>query len=144
MFPGTKTATRHSDVPPERKPERGYVRQNHPFTKPPFYLPVIFIDRPEVVMRNSVSTEGATVRFHPEVVFSTNSIVGISFSNILGGFTNSQCRKILPRGPRREEEKRPPPPHLKPQEENNLFLLRADFVLTKDLNWLFEGTFAVK
>ena len=51
----TKTGTRvHSDVPPERKPERGYVRmfprkkkpergyirQNHPFTKPPFYLPV--------------------------------------------------------------------------------------------------------
>ena len=26
-----------ADVPPERKPERGYVRQNHPFTKPPFY-----------------------------------------------------------------------------------------------------------
>ena len=31
-----------ADVPPERKPERGYVRQNHPFTKPPFCLPVIF------------------------------------------------------------------------------------------------------
>ena len=31
-----------ADVPPERKPERGYVRQNHPFTKPPFYLPVTF------------------------------------------------------------------------------------------------------
>ena len=30
-----------ADVPPERKPERGYVRQNHPFRKPPFYLPVI-------------------------------------------------------------------------------------------------------
>ena len=29
-----------ADVPPERKPERGYVRQNHPFRKPPFYLPV--------------------------------------------------------------------------------------------------------
>ena len=29
-----------TDVPPERKPERGYVRQDHPFTKPPFYLPV--------------------------------------------------------------------------------------------------------
>ena len=29
-----------ADIPPERKPERGYVRQNHPFTKPPFYLPV--------------------------------------------------------------------------------------------------------
>ena len=28
-----------ADVPPERKPERGYIRQNHPFTKPPFYLP---------------------------------------------------------------------------------------------------------
>ena len=49
---GTKTGTRvHSDVPPERKPERGYVRvfpwnekpewehvrQNHPFTKPPLW-----------------------------------------------------------------------------------------------------------
>ena len=35
-----------ADVPPERKPERGYVRQNHPFTsptKPPFYLPVILL-----------------------------------------------------------------------------------------------------
>ena len=30
-----------ADVPPERKPERGYIRQNHPFTKPPFYLPVM-------------------------------------------------------------------------------------------------------
>ena len=29
-----------ADVPPERKPERGYIRQNRPFTKPPFYLPV--------------------------------------------------------------------------------------------------------
>ena len=39
--PGTKTGTRvRSHVPPERKPERGYVRQNHPFAKPPFYLPV--------------------------------------------------------------------------------------------------------
>ena len=26
-----------ADVPQERKPERGYVRQNHPFTKPPFF-----------------------------------------------------------------------------------------------------------
>ena len=31
-----------ADVPPERKLERGYIRQNHPFTKPPFYLPVSF------------------------------------------------------------------------------------------------------
>ena len=38
---GTKTGTRvRSHVPPERKPERGYVRQNHPFTQPPFCLPV--------------------------------------------------------------------------------------------------------
>ena len=28
-------------VPPERKPERGYICQNHPFTKPPFCLPAI-------------------------------------------------------------------------------------------------------
>ena len=27
---------------PERKPEQGYIRQNRPFTKPPFYLPVTF------------------------------------------------------------------------------------------------------
>ena len=41
--PGTKEGTRvRSHVPPERKPERGHVRQNHPFTKLPFYLPVIF------------------------------------------------------------------------------------------------------
>ena len=53
--PGTKTRTRiHSDVPPERntgtrvlshvppgrQPEQGYVRQNHPFMKPPFCLPL--------------------------------------------------------------------------------------------------------
>ena len=39
--PGTKTGTRvRSHVPLERKPERGYIRQNHPFTKLPFYLPV--------------------------------------------------------------------------------------------------------
>ena len=40
--PRTKTGTRvRSHVPPERKPERGHIRQNHPFTKPPFHLPVI-------------------------------------------------------------------------------------------------------
>ena len=33
--PGAKTGTRvHSAVPPKRKPERGYIRQNHAFTKP--------------------------------------------------------------------------------------------------------------
>ena len=51
--PGTKTGTMaHSDVPPERKPERGYIRmfpwnknperghirQNYAFTKSPFCL----------------------------------------------------------------------------------------------------------
>ena len=29
-----------ADVPPERNPERGYIRQNHPFTKPPFCVPL--------------------------------------------------------------------------------------------------------
>ena len=44
MFPrNEKTGTRvRSHVPPERKPEQGHIRQNHPFTKPPFYLPVRF------------------------------------------------------------------------------------------------------
>ena len=37
--PGTKTGTRaRSHVPPERKPERGHIRQNHLFGKPPFWL----------------------------------------------------------------------------------------------------------
>ena len=31
-----------ANVPSERKPERGYVRQNHPFRKPPFYLNMAF------------------------------------------------------------------------------------------------------
>ena len=51
--PGTKAGTRNrtfprneawtrvrSHVPPERTPERGHIRQNHPFRKPPFCLPV--------------------------------------------------------------------------------------------------------
>ena len=29
-----------ADVPLEQKPERGHVRQNHPFSKPHLYLPV--------------------------------------------------------------------------------------------------------
>ena len=38
---GTKTGTRvRSHVLPERKPEGGHIRQNPPFTKLPFYLPV--------------------------------------------------------------------------------------------------------
>ena len=37
--PGTKTGTRvRSHVPPERNRNEGYARQNHPFTKPLFYL----------------------------------------------------------------------------------------------------------
>ena len=37
MFPRTKARTRvRSHVTPERKPERGYICQNHPFTNPPF------------------------------------------------------------------------------------------------------------
>ena len=39
--PGTKTGTKaRLHVPPEQTPKRGHVRQNHPFTKPPFCLPV--------------------------------------------------------------------------------------------------------
>ena len=41
--PGTKTGSSgtrvRSHVPPERKPEGEYVRQNDPFTKPPFLSP---------------------------------------------------------------------------------------------------------
>ena len=47
-----------ADVPPERKPERGYVRQNHPFTKPPFYLPITLfgVDK-RVVSKRVVSAD---------------------------------------------------------------------------------------
>ena len=51
--PGTKTGTRvRSDVPPERKPERGYVRQSHPFTKLPCYLPVKDISKSAMSKKN--------------------------------------------------------------------------------------------
>ena len=47
-----------ADVPPERKPERGYVRQNHPFTKPPFYLPMsLFGVDKRVVSKRVVSAD---------------------------------------------------------------------------------------
>ena len=40
--PPTKTGTRvRSHIPPERIQERGHIRQNPPFTKPPLCLPVI-------------------------------------------------------------------------------------------------------
>ena len=47
-----------ADVPLERKPERGYVRQNHPFTKPPFYLPMTLfgVDK-RVVSKRVVSAD---------------------------------------------------------------------------------------
>ena len=47
-----------ADVPPERKPERGHVRQNHPFTKPPFYLPMTLfgVDK-RVVSKRVVSAD---------------------------------------------------------------------------------------
>ena len=39
--PGTRTGTRvRSHAAPERRQERGHIRQNHPFAKPPFCLPV--------------------------------------------------------------------------------------------------------
>ena len=42
--PGTKIGTSvRLHVTPERPPERGHIRQNHPFTKPPFCLPVFFL-----------------------------------------------------------------------------------------------------
>ena len=50
---GTKV---HSDVPRYQKPERGYIRQNHPFTKPPFCFISTFIRKLEkaVAVRNSL------------------------------------------------------------------------------------------
>ena len=47
-----------ADVPPEQKPERGHVRQNRPFTKPPFYLPVTLfgVDK-RVVSKRVVSAD---------------------------------------------------------------------------------------
>ena len=63
--PGTKTGTRVcSDVPPERKPERAYVRQNHPFTKPPFYLPV------KKVYRHLVVSNLVVCNFYAEAPFA--------------------------------------------------------------------------
>ena len=48
--PERKTGTRvRSNVPRNEKLERGYVRQNHPFTKPPFYLPVTISGCPKPI-----------------------------------------------------------------------------------------------
>ena len=47
-----------ADVPPERKPERGYVRQNHPFGNRPFISPMTLfgIDK-RVVSKRVVSAD---------------------------------------------------------------------------------------
>ena len=46
MFPRNETGTRvRSHVPPEQKPERGYICQNHPFTKRPFVNEVMNLNR---------------------------------------------------------------------------------------------------
>ena len=39
------------DNPGPQKPEREHIRQNRPFTKPPFYLPVKIMGRCRVVLR---------------------------------------------------------------------------------------------
>ena len=51
-----------ADVPPERRPERGYVRQNHPFTKPPFYLPVTFEGRGTLTRDQDISAKPKQAR----------------------------------------------------------------------------------
>ena len=76
-----------ADVPPERKPERGYiqmfprnekpergyVRQNHPFTKPPFYLPVQIKNRIaemifRILFRNPSRGESLLCRSRPVIL----------------------------------------------------------------------------
>ena len=48
-----------ADVPPERKPERGYVRQNHPFGNRPFISPVSLsgVEPKRVVSKRVVSAD---------------------------------------------------------------------------------------
>ena len=47
-----------ADVPPKRKPERGYVRQNHPFGNRPFISPMtLFVVDKRVVSKRVVSAD---------------------------------------------------------------------------------------
>ena len=55
-----------ADVPPERKPERGYVHQNHPFTKPPFYLPVTLLGVDKRVVSKRVVSADVPLERKPE------------------------------------------------------------------------------
>ena len=67
-----------ADVPPERKPERGYVRQNHPFTKPPFYLPVTLVERPLLISRFLVFLACSRPRLVVRCPFIVNDFNGPS------------------------------------------------------------------
>ena len=67
---GTKRTRVGSHVPPERKLERGYIRQNHPFAKPPFYLPVT-CNQP---VKNCTNCAKSTIpiEFHPGNLWSSS------------------------------------------------------------------------
>ena len=81
MFPQNETGTRvDSDIPPERKPERGYVRtkrkpergyirQNHPFTKPPFCLRSITLLFPNF-LRTPGNLSAEILGYPPRSLFS--------------------------------------------------------------------------
>ena len=93
--PGTKTGTRaRSHVSPERKPERGHVRQNHPFTKPPFCLPVIFLaleEKPKGLLM-MVSKRwfefGLDIEFRYPLLTSIEPQFNLLFTSILPLFTS--------------------------------------------------------
>ena len=85
--PGTKTGTRAlSHVAPERKPERGYIRQNHPFTKPPFCQPSTIAASPpllsvKMAYRNSKTGLGGGVSQEKLASEAYRTIGGISIAN---------------------------------------------------------------
>ena len=80
--PGTNTGTRvRSHVPPER----GHIRQNHPFMIPPFYLPVIVKHKNDLPKRSSPCFSRV---FCPEDGFSkmTDRTEGVSSPSSARGF----------------------------------------------------------
>ena len=122
--PGTRTRTRvRSHVPPERKRERGYSRQNHPSTRPPSCLPVNFCGHFKQLSPDLVTLDGTNQ------TWAKNSP---SFQAVLQGvpFTGVQVLRLknlilLHAENRKNEVKLPPPPLCRPLKHSMIIFTQC-------------------
>ena len=93
--PERKTGTRvRSHVPPERKPERGYIRQNHPFTKPPLYLPVTseHATLKNTVYKTPLVLLGAKIAYKTKIWHTNSDLMPYSLISLGLRFELLYCR----------------------------------------------------